>query len=141
MDLNQIIEFIGNHPLLCVALVVILGLLVSNELRLRLSKVKQVEPGEATQLLNHANAIMVDMRNDKDYRDGHIINAVHAPPEGAVGKLDKFRGRPLIVYCRSGQQSVRLAGELVKQGHEDVYNLKGGIQAWQQANLPVSKGK
>jgi rhodanese-related sulfurtransferase len=84
---------------------------------------------------------MVDMRTDKDYRDGHIVNAVHAPADNAAGKLQKYRDQSLIIYCRNGQQSVKLGGELVKQGFGSVYHLKGGILAWQQADLPLSKGK
>ncbi|MFV1973389.1 MAG: rhodanese-like domain-containing protein [Thiohalobacterales bacterium] len=141
MDFNQLNEFIANNLLLFMALLVILALLIGGELRHRLSKVKQLAPGEATRLLNHENAIMVDMRTDKDFRDGHIVNAVHAPADNAASKLKKYSDRPLIIYCNSGQQSVKLGGELVKQGYENVNHLKGGILAWKQADLPLSKGK
>jgi len=140
MDFNQLNEFIANHLLLFMALLAILVMLVGSELRQRLSKITHVAPGEATRLLNHENAIMVDMRADKDYRDGHIVNAVHAPEDTAADKLQKYRDRSLIIYCRNGQQAARLGGNLVKQGFEKVYNLKGGILAWQQADLPLSKG-
>ena len=102
-----------------------------------------IAPGEATRLINHENAVLVDMRNDKDYREGHIVNAVHVPAEqnDAAGKLDKYRDRPLIVCCRSGNQSLRLCTELTKKGFASVYNLKGGLHAWQQAGLPLSKGR
>ncbi len=141
MDFNQLNEFIANNLLLFMALLVILALLIGGELRHRLSKVKQLAPGEATRRLNHENAIMVDMRTDKDFRDGHIVNAIHAPADSAANKLQKYRDQSLIIYCRSGQQSNQLAGKLVKQGFENVNNLKGGILAWQQADLPLSKGK
>lgn len=141
MNIHQLSEFIANHPLLVMALLVITALLIGGELRQRLSPIKHVAPGEATRLLNHENAIMVDMRTDKEYREGHIVNAVHAPVDGAAATLEKYRDRPLIIYCRSGQQSTRLSGQLKKQGFEAVYNLKGGLAAWQQANLPLSRGK
>ena len=141
MDFNQLNEFITNHLLLFMALLAILAMLVGGELRHRLGKVKQVMPGEATRLLNHEDAIMVDMRTDKDYRDGHIVNAVHAPADNAATKLQKYRDQSLIIYCRNGQQSVKLGEDLVKQGFGSVYNLKGGLAAWQQADLPLSKGK
>lgn len=141
MDFNQINEFIANNLLLFMALLVILAMLVGGELRHRLSKVKQVVPAEATRLLNHEDAIMVDMRTDKDFRDGHIVNAIHVLADNAAGKLKKYSGRPLIIYCSSGQQSIKLGGNLVKQGYENVSNLKGGILAWKQADLPLSKGK
>jgi len=141
MDFNQLSEFVTNHPILFMALLATLAMLVGSELRLRMSKVKQIVPAEATRRLNHEDAIMVDMRTDKDYRDGHIVNAVHVPPETAADKLQKYRDRSLIVYCHNGKQSSQLAGKLSKQGFENVSNLKGGILSWQQANLPLSRGK
>jgi rhodanese-related sulfurtransferase len=143
MNISQLSEFITNHPWLILAAVALTAMLIGGELKRRLSGVRDVAPGEATRLLNHENAIMVDMRSDRDYRDGHIVNAVHAPAENSdmSARLDKYRDRPLIVYCRSGQRSMPVCGKLRKQGFEKVYNLKGGVLGWQQADLPISKGK
>ncbi len=143
MDIHQLSEFAVNHLLLVVAFVVILAMLAGVELRHHLGKVRDITPGEAIRLINHENAVLVDMRNDKDYRDGHIVNAVQVPADKneAAGKLDKYRDRPLIVICRSGNQSNKLSTELSKKGVVSVYNLKGGMHAWQQAGLPLSKGK
>jgi rhodanese-related sulfurtransferase len=143
MDINQLSEFVINHLLLVTALVVILAMLAGGELRHRFGKVKDIAPGEATRLINHGNAVVVDVRNDKDYRDGHIVNAIHvsADKNDAASKLEKYRDRPLIVCCRSGHQSPRLGTELSKKGFAAVYNLKGGLHAWTQAGLPLAKGK
>ena len=143
MDINQLSEFVINHLLLVTAMVVIIAMLAGGELRHRFGKVKDIDPGEATRLINHENAVVVDMRNDKDYRDGHIVNALHVPADknNAASKLEKFRDRPLIVCCRSGHQSARLGTELSKKGFTSVYNLKGGLPAWTQAGLPLAKGK
>ena len=142
MDITRLGEFIGNHPFLVLALFAIIALLIAGELRRRLSGITEVTAGEAVQLINHENAIVIDMRSDKDYREGHIVSAVHTPAQNnnISAKLDKYRDQPLIVYCRSGQQSLPLCKQLAKQGFQPVYNLKGGILAWQQADLPVSKG-
>ena len=143
MDLHQLSEFAANHLVLVSAFFVILAMLAGTELRHRFGKVRDIPPGEATRLINHENAVLVDMRNDKDYRDGHIVNAVHVPADknAAVDKLEKYRDRPLIVCCRSGNQSLRLCAELSKKGFASVYNLKGGLHAWQQAGLPLCKGR
>lgn len=143
MNISQLTEFVTNHPLLILAAVALLAMLIGGEIRRRLSGVKDVGPGEATRLLNHENAIMVDMRSDRDFRDGHIVNALHVPAENndMPARLGKYRDRPVIVYCRSGNQSLSACGKLRKQGFEKVYNLKGGVLGWQQADLPVSKGK
>ena len=141
MDINQLSEFIGNHVLLVAALAGIIILLVASEIQQRVSGVMEIGPLDATRMLNHENAVLIDMRNDKDYRDGHIVNAIHMPEnnDNTRKRLEKFRTRPLIVYCRSGNQSVGFCRTLRKQGFEPVYNLKGGVLAWQNANLPLSK--
>lgn len=143
MDLNQLSEFVTNHLMLVMAFVVLLALLVGGELKRRIGGIQSITPVEATRLLNHDNAILIDMRSDKDFRDGHIVNAIHLPAKdlGTDTRLDKYRDRPLIVYCNSGNQSAQLCGKLRKQGFEPVYNLKGGVLAWQRAELPLTRGK
>lgn len=138
MDISQLTEFVGNHPLLFLALFVVLALLIGGEIRQRLSGVTEVGPSEATRLLNHENAIMIDTRGEKDYKFGHIVNSLHAPDLNTI-KLDKYRERPLIVYCRSGNTSAAYCSKLRKQGFETVYNLKGGVIAWERAELPLTK--
>jgi rhodanese-related sulfurtransferase len=141
MDINQLIEFTSNHPLLMAAFAAIVFMLVAGELRQRLSGVNEVGPAEATRMLNHDNAVIVDMREDKDYREGHIVNAVHTPASNsdAVQKLEKFRDRPVIVYCRSGHTSAGFCRKLSKQGFASVYNLAGGVLGWQKAGLPLNR--
>jgi rhodanese-related sulfurtransferase len=138
MDIGQLSEFVGNHPLLFLALFAILAMLLGGELKHRLSGIGEVGPGEATRMLNHDDAILIDMRPDKEYRDGHIVNALHAPDINTA-KLDKYRNRPVIVYCRSGNRSAGYCSKLRKQGFESVYNLKGGVIAWERAELPLTK--
>ena len=141
MDTQQLIEFAGNHPLLVLALLAIIVMLIASEIQQRLSRVKQVSPAEATRLLNHENAIMIDMRTDKDYRDGHIANAVNVPTGNTdiPVTLNKYRERAVVVYCQRGQRSIAFCNKLSKQGFESVYNLKGGVLAWQKAELPLTK--
>jgi rhodanese-related sulfurtransferase len=117
MDIQQLIEFAGNHTLLVLALFAILVMLAGSEIQQRLSKVKAVSPAEATRLLNHENATVIDMRSDKDYRDGHIVNAVQMPDgKGEFpAALNKHRERPVIVYCQRGQQSTAVCNRLSKQ--------------------------
>jgi rhodanese-related sulfurtransferase len=141
MDTNQLIEFAGNHPVLVMALAGILLMLILSEIQQRLSKTKDVSPAEATRLLNHENAVLIDMRGDKDYREGHIVNALNAPlADGKIpASLEKYRDKPVIVYCQRGQRSGGYCNQLGKQGFETVYNLHGGLIAWQKADLPLTK--
>ena len=139
MDINQLIEFSSNHPVLVLALFAILAMLIGGELRQRLSGVNEVGPGEATRMLNHDNAVMIDMRSDKEYHDGHVVNALHVPSPDNLAALDKYREKPVIVYCNSGNRSVGFCSKLRKQGFSSVYNLRGGILGWQKAELPLSR--
>lgn len=141
MDFARIIEFTGNHPVLVLAFLGTLGALVFTEINRRFSGLRSVGPAEATQLSNRENAVFLDIRDDGEYKGGHIPEAIHIPlkqlPERAA-ELDKFKSVPLIAYCRSGTRTGGVGGILKKHGFENVYNLSGGITAWQSANLPVS---
>lgn len=143
MDFNQLTEFAGNHMLLVMAFFAILAMLIGGEIQSRISGVSAVAPGDAVRMINHDNAILVDMRDDKDYLEGHIVNALHAPssPDDHASKLEKYRDKPIIVYCQRGQRSGPYCSKLKKQGFESVFNLKGGLLAWQKEALPLSKDK
>ncbi|MCO6412935.1 MAG: rhodanese-like domain-containing protein [Thiogranum sp.] len=141
-DFARIIEFIGNHPLLFVAFFGTLGLLIGSEISRRLSGMKSIGPMEATQLSNREDAVFLDIREEVEYRAGHIPESIHIPMKqlpDRVAELNKHKGRPVIAYCRSGSRSNSAGSLLKKHGFENVYNLGGGIMAWQKANLPLSR--
>ena len=145
--MQQFIEFFLNHWDLFLMLLVILGLLAGQTVLGRLRGIADVGPQEAVQRINHDDALLVDVREDKEYEQGYIPGSVHIPLSEfgkRVEELEKHREKPIIVGCRSGNRSAQAAGTLRKQGFEQVYNLRGGIMAWQSANLPVAtrqKGK
>lgn len=139
--MQQLIEFVTNHWVLVLALVVILGLLIHN---LILGGKGSVDPVSATDLINRRDALMVDVRPAADFAKGHIINAVNIPMNGfknQVSTLQKHKSKPIVVACRSGSQSSGACQQLRKEGFEEVYNLRGGILAWQSANLPLTRKK
>lgn len=141
MQLSQLSEFVVNHWYLFLALVVILGLLIHN---LLVGERGSVEPLGATEMINHKDATVIDVRPAADFAKGHILNAVNIPMNGfknQIAMLSKYKGRPLILSCRSGSQSAAACRHLRKVGFEDVYNLKGGILSWQAANLPLTRKK
>lgn len=142
MDFARILEFTGNHPFLVTAFLGTLAALLFSEFRRRFSGMQAVGPVEATQLSNHENAVFLDIREDGEYRNGHIPDAIHIPFRqlpGRISELQRFKNTPVIAYCRSGTRSGGVGGILKKHGFENVYNLGGGITAWQNASLPVTK--
>ncbi len=140
--MEKLPEFIANHTLLVAAFLGILGALVWTLIQGTMHGVKRVSPGDATKLINHEDAIVLDVRSDGEFTQGHILNAVHLPAarlREQLKTLEKYRNRPIITTCRTGQQSASAGGVLRKNGFEQVYNLNGGIVAWQNANLPLTK--
>lgn len=134
------IQFLQDNWML-VALAVVSGAMLAwSFIGGRLSGVEQADTLKATRLFND-DALVLDVREDKEYAAGHIPKAKHIPL-GQLGKriqeLEKFKGKPILVTCRSGHRSARACGMLKKAGFETVFNQAGGIIAWERANLPVT---
>lgn len=133
-------EFVANHLFLFSLLVAILALLLWNLFGNSVSGIIDVAPMEATRMMNHDKAIVLDLRAENEFADGHIINAINTPAEKLPEQtedLEKYRKRPLILTCKQGSDSVRAARILKQKQFEKIYCLKGGLQAWRSANLPL----
>lgn len=96
---------------------------------------------EATVLLNREDGVVVDVREANEWTAGHIPNARHIALSqlgGRLSELDKFKERPIVVCCASGNRSSSACNRLRKAGFLRVFNLAGGIGAWSEAGLPVT---
>lgn len=135
-------QFIQNN-LGLVALVLFSGVMIFWPMvSRRMSGIKEVGITEATQLINHHDALVLDVREDQEYAGGRVPHAKHIPLRqlsGRVQELEKFKSKPIIAICRSGSRSGHGCSVLRKNGFEQVYNLSGGMMAWQQANMPVER--
>ena len=141
--MEQLIEFTTNHIILTSAFFALLVLLMMDLFSASLRGYQSATPSDATQLINREDALVLDIREDNEYHSGHIVNSVHIPLghlDKRITELEKHKAKPIIVGCRSGSRSARACSMLKKQGFEHIYNLKGGIMAWQHANLPITKG-
>mgnify|MGYP000926556751 CR=1 FL=1 len=139
--MEQLIEFAGNHALLVCAFLVVLTALVWN-LAMDPGGKNAVDPLAATAMINHEDAVVLDVRSMAEFKDGHIVNAVNIPLNGLGGnlkQLEKHKGKPIVAVCRSGSRSGSACSMLRKHGFENVKNLRGGMMAWESANLPVKR--
>ena len=96
---------------------------------------------EATALLNREDGILVDVRETAEWTAGHIPNARHIALNqlgDRLSELEKFKERPIVVCCASGNRSSSACSRLRKAGFQRVFNLAGGIGAWSEAGLPVT---
>ena len=142
--MHDFTEFAVHNALLFVALLVILGLLVGSEVLRRMRGVQTIDPNGALRLINDRDATLVDVREIAHYRDGHIPQARHIPATALaerLGELTKFKDKPVIVYCQSGVTSQSACALLKKNGFAEAHNLSGGIAAWLDAKLPISRKK
>lgn len=137
--MDQLIEFVGNHPFMVAAWVLTLVMFLMFE---RSKAGKSVTPAQATQLINKENAIVVDIRPKKEWSTGHITNAKHIPLSDLDRRMDellKYKQRPIIVVCNLGQAASSATKKLKAEGFENALRLSGGMTEWKGQSLPIVK--
>jgi rhodanese-related sulfurtransferase len=140
--MDQIGQFILNHWELWLALIVILLFIFINELLSQKKRAKELSPAAVVELINHSDAVVIDLRDQETFRGGHIIDAICASADDFhQNKMDKYKTKPLVLVCARGLQSSALATKLRTQGFTQPMVLSGGLTAWQTASLPLIKGK
>ncbi len=135
-------EFIANNPILSGLFAALIVMLIISEYQRYTRRFNEVSPLEAVNLINNQKAIVVDVRSEKDYQSGHLTNAINIPFQSIASdkkKLEKYKKKPLIIYCRSGNFSTQACKTLEKNGFETVHNLRGGVMAWERDNLFLVK--
>jgi rhodanese-related sulfurtransferase len=135
-------SFVQNNWLLILVLIMSGAMLVWPLVQRRMSPVKDIGNLEATRLINSANAVLVDVRETKEFEGGRLPKAVHIPLsqlDSRGSELARFVGKPVVAYCMTGNRS-RMAGKALERvGFKDIYHLHGGYRAWKDAGLPVEK--
>ena len=141
--MDTYLEFIGNHVLLVAGLLASFFLLVFTELQRKARGVMSVDPQEAVKLIN-ADAAVVDFRTAEAFSRGHIVNAKNIPHDELdekLQKLERFKGKPILAVCDAGLSSAKVVNKLRAQGMDNVYGLKGGLNTWSEASLPLVSSK
>jgi rhodanese-related sulfurtransferase len=141
--MEQLSEFVLNNLLLFAALLVVLVMLIKAELDHQSNKGSFLSPAMAIRLMNkHDDTLIFDVRTAADYKNGHIKGAKNIPLSdfsSSIEGLSDDKNKPVIVYCNSGNTVTRAIKLLKKAGFEKVNNLEGGIAAWKEAKMPLSK--
>ena len=108
----------------------------------RMSGASDVTVNQLTRLINDEQAVTVDVREPKEFLDGKVPGALHIPGsqlKTRMAELDRFKERPVILYCARGQRAPTSATALARAGFTKLYSLHGGLKAWKDAGLPVEK--
>lgn len=141
--MDKFFEFAGNHTLLVAGLLGSFFFAVFYELRQKANGLINVEASEAVKLINN-NAVVLDLRSAETYGRGHIVNARNVTAGDVEARVPAFapdKSKPVVAVCDNGISSNRTVTALRKMGYESVYGLKGGMNGWIQAGLPVVTGK
>jgi len=139
--MEQLLQFVSNHPILFVLFGAVLIALIANEVHGNLTGGKRLGTAEAVRLINDRDPLIVDVRTSADFKRGHLLNALNLPIakiEEQIGQLGKDKARPVLVYCALGSSSVTAVDKLRKNGFTEAYPLQGGINNWQASNLPIT---
>jgi rhodanese-related sulfurtransferase len=134
-------QFLSQHPVLFSGLGAVAVLLILNEMSGVLTGERRLSPQEAVRLINDRNALVIDVRPVADYKRAHILHALNVPQTKLGERLDevgKDKERPIIVVCALGGVSAQASHQLKKAGHKEVYPLRGGLNSWLGASLPVT---
>jgi len=97
-----------------------------------------VPPARAQELVRQRRAVLLDVREEHEWRAGHAHGARHVPLGVLSARLGELPDdRPVVTMCAHGMRSARAARLLSRAGRE-VYNLRGGMHAWTAAGLPTT---
>ncbi len=137
--IEQIFEFIGNNFILVSIFVFLLVAFFVNEGK---QGGAAITPSSLVSLVNREGAMIVDIRDSKEYGAGHIAGASNMPYvnfESRKGELESHKEKPIVLVCKMGQHSGAIGKKLRAEGYTDVRRLSGGMAEWNAASLPVVK--
>ena len=135
--LEQIFEFIGNHYVLVSVFTFLLVAFIINEGK---QGGAAITPGNLVQLVNREGAVIVDLREKKDFGAGHIAGAVNIPfsaIDSRKGELEAFKEKPVVLVCKMGQSAGPATRQLREAGFARAQKMTGGMMEWTALKLPV----
>lgn len=139
--MQDYLAFATQHLVLTAAIAAVLLALVANEIHGTITGGTPLSAPAAVRLINDQDALIVDVRPTADFKKGHMLGALNLPNDklkDRLGELPKDKSRPLVVVCALGGTSREAALTLVGLGHAKAQALKGGINAWTAASLPLT---
>ena len=141
--MEQLITFAGENGMLSAVWVALVVMIIVTTVKMKMSPIKQISTQDLTFLMNREEGIALDIRKEKEFKAGHILEAISLPSEKIKEKgltsLEKYKDKPIIVVCAAGMSAVQIANDLFKAGFSRVSVLKGGMNSWTGAGLPVAK--
>ena len=137
--MDRLFEFVVNHYILVSLFVALLVAILILESRRGGAK---ISAQGAVNLINKDEAVVVDIRDRKEFGEGRITGSINIPLnslKSRVGELSKFKDKQIIVADKMGQHSAMAVKQLNAEGFSNVVRLNGGVADWKASNLPLVK--
>ena len=99
-----------------------------------------VDVRTATELAQDSGYSIVDVRRKDEWKNGHVAGATHISLASLETRLQSLEGKQILVICQTGSRSKRATSIMTRHGIEAL-NVKGGMNAWGRAGLPIKKEK
>jgi len=141
--MEQLIAFASNNGMLSAVWVALVVMIIVTTIKMKMSPIKQISTQDLTFLMNREEGVALDIRKEKEFKAAHILDAINLSSEkitkNGFASLEKYKDKPIVVVCASGMSAVQVANNLFKDGFTRVSVLKGGMNSWTGAGLPVTK--
>jgi len=136
----EFIQFLQGELLLTGTLFALIILLIVNIYSEKYRKYQVVDTNGAVSLMDDDELIIIDVREEKERKAGFLNNDLNIPMGQVKAKMDSLdKSKNILVYCKSGTRSDRIADILSKNDFQKVSSLQGGFNAWLKADLPIQR--
>ena len=136
----EFIQFLQGELLLTGTLFALIILLIVNLYSEKYRKYQVVDTNGAVSLMDDDELLIIDVREEKERKAGFLSNDLNIPMGQVKAKMDILdKSKNILVYCKSGTRSDRIADILSKNDFQKVSSLKGGFNAWLKADLPIQR--
>lgn len=143
--MQEYTDFIQNNMILALVWAGLVVAIVMSFIKSAQAAYKEISAAELTQFINKDEGVVIDIRTNDEFKQGHITSSVHVLPSdiksGSLPSLEKYKASPITVICKTGTAAQENANLLAKAGFEQVYVLKGGLVSWSEAKMPLIRGK
>lgn len=138
--MQDIVEFASNNALLVTGLIASGLAAIFYELRLKARNIASLAVPMAVRMINDGSKV-IDVRSAEKFADGHIVDARNLPREDLLKQADELgKKKNIVLVCDNGASSGECVAQLRKEGHDNVYSLRGGLEEWRRENLPLVNG-
>jgi len=135
--MQEIIEFAGNNVLLVTGLMASGFAAIFYELRLKARNIASLSVQLTVRMINDGSRV-IDVRAADQFAGGHIVDAENVPQDDLSGEDTAVSSKKnVVLVCDNGAASGECVAQLRKDGHDNVYSLRGGLDEWRKENLPL----